>query len=218
VKDVLIFSWPVMLDKATLAAAKMVLGALIAPMGKYALASFAVIKDMEQLAFVPAIAFAQVITLLVSNAYGKKDWNGIKGTIRKVLFLTSLCVMAILILFSLFPVQIIQIFDTKGAFTSFAAVIFPLLSVLVFFDLLQLILAGALRGAGDVRTVMWVRLAVFVGYFIPVSYGISLLPLESVLLKFFLLYAAFYVGNGLMGIMYILRFRGDAWKSIAIER
>jgi len=218
VKDVLVFSWPVMLDKATLAAAKMFLGALIAPMGKYALASFAVIKDMEQLAFVPAIAFAQVITLLVSNAYGKKEWDTIKGTIRRVLFLTLLCVMSILIVFSLFPVQIIQVFDTKGAFTSFAAVIFPLLSVLVCFDLLQLILAGALRGAGDVRTVMWVRVAVFVCYFIPVSYGISLLPLESVLLKFFLLYASFYFGNGLMGIMYILRFRGDAWKSIAIKR
>lgn len=218
VRDVMVLSWPVMLDKATLAAAKMVLGALIAPMGKYALASFAVIKDIEQLAFVPAIAFAQVVTLLVSNAYGKHDWEGIKGTIKKILFLTSLCVGGILILFSLFPVTIIQIFDTKGAFTSFAAFIFPLISVLVFFDLLQLTLAGALRGSGDVRTVMLVRLGVFVCYFLPVAYGVSLLPLESVMLKFFLLYATFYVGNGLMGLFYILRFKGNAWKKIEFKR
>lgn len=218
VRDVLLLSWPVMLDKATLAAAKMVLGALIAPMGKYALASFAVIKDIEQLAFVPAIAFAQVITLLVSNAYGKQDWEGIKGTIKRILFLTSLFVGTLLVLFSLFPTTVIQIFDMKGSFTTFASILLPLVSILVFFDLLQLILAGALRGAGDVRTVMAVRAGVFLCYFLPVAYGVSLMPFENSMMKFFILYATFYLGNGLMGLLYIVRLRGNAWKKIKFKQ
>ena len=61
-----------MLDKAALAWAKMWLVVMIAPAGEYALASFSVLKDLEQFAFVPAIAFGQVITLLVSNDVGSR--------------------------------------------------------------------------------------------------------------------------------------------------
>jgi len=31
-------------------------------------------------------------------------------------------------------------------------------------------------------------------------------------LKFILLYGSFYIGNGLMSIVYIQRFRGHDWK------
>jgi Na+-driven multidrug efflux pump len=87
------------------------------------------------------------------------------------------------------------------------------LSVLVFFDLVQLILSGALRGAGDVKVVMWTRLAVCIGYFFPVSYFLTNLPIADPALKFLLIYGSFYVGNGLMSIVYINRLRGAKWKA-----
>jgi putative MATE family efflux protein len=96
-------SWPVMLDKATLAAAKMWLVKIIAPLGKSAIASFTIIKEMEQLAFVPAIAFAQVITYVISNDYSLQRWSGIKANIKKVLLLASLFVLVLLGLFSVYP-------------------------------------------------------------------------------------------------------------------
>ena len=205
-------SVPIILDKTVQAWSYIWLGVMIAPMGKYALASFGVIKDMERLAFVPAMAFAQVITLLVSNAYSKQDWQGIKSTIKKLVFLSSIMVFTILIIFSYNPTFYISFFDQKAKFTDFAASAFPILSVLVFFDLLQLILSGALRGAGNVNVVMLVRLMVLLLYFIPVSYIIAHWPMRSDLIKFILLYGSFYIGNGLMSIVYIWRFRGEAWK------
>lgn len=212
IKELFSLSWPVVIDKATLAAAYIWLGAMIAPMGTLALATFSVIKDLERFAILPAVAFAQVVTLLISNDYGERDWDGIKNNIKKIIFMTSLLVMSILVVFSLWPKYIIQFFDKNGDFTDLAATIFPVLSVLVFFDLLQLILSGALRGAANVKTVMVTRIVICMTCFMPASYILSSMHIEDIILKFILIYGSFYISNALMSIIYINRFRSDEWK------
>lgn len=216
IKEIFSISCPIMLDKGTLAAVPLWLGYLINPMGVYAIASYTVIKDLERLAILPAAAFAQVITFLVSNAYGTHDWEGIKSTIKKTIFLSSFFVFSILFIFSVWPEFFIQLFDHKDKFTTFAAKIFPVLSVLVFCDLLQLILAGAMRGAANVNMVMWVRVAICLFFFAPISWFFSRLPLENHSLKFLLVYSTFYLGSGLMSILYIYRFRGERWQHKSI--
>jgi Na+-driven multidrug efflux pump len=104
------------------------------------------------------------------------------------------------------------LFDRKDAFTDFAARAFPVISVLVFFDMLQLILAAALRGAANVRTVMLTRVCLGFGVFMPFSYILAQLPIANTLLKFILVYGSFYITNGIMSIVYIMRFKGHAWK------
>ncbi|MGB8468335.1 MAG: MATE family efflux transporter [Candidatus Babeliales bacterium] len=212
VKDIMYLSIPVVLDKALFAAAYIWLGTLINPMGKYVIASYQVIRDLERFAIQPAAAFAQVITYLVSNSFSVRDWQGIKSNIKKTVFLSSIMVCTILVICSLYSRTIIQLFDTKGKFTEFSATVFPVISILVFFDLLQLVLSGALRGAANVQVVFWTRLVVFAGYFLPVSIMVSWLPLSNQMFKFMLLYCLFYVGSGFMSLVYIYRFRGDAWK------
>ena len=205
--------WPIAIDKATLAFAYIWLIKMINGMGTCTTASFCAIKDLERFAFLPAIALAQVITFLVSNDHSVHNWVGIKSNIKKVLFLASIMVFSILALFSLYPKTLMRIFDKTGDFTDLTVQIFPILSVLVFFDLVQLILSGALRGAGDVKVVMWTRLVICVGYFFPISYYVSTLAITSVATKFLLIYGSFYIGNGLMSIVYINRLRGTKWKA-----
>ncbi len=218
VKHLITISWPVMLDKAILASAYVWLCKMLAPMGTCCVATFCVVKAMERFAFLPAIAFAQVITFLVSNDVGGHNWQGIKNNIKKVVFLASLMVFSILFIFALYSENIIYVFDKKGEFTQLAKIVFPLLSVLSFFDLLQLILAGALRGAGNVRTVMVVRMSVCICFFMPLSYFFSHLAIDNQALKFVLVYGSFYIGNGLMSIAYINRFRGEQWKTKSVEK
>jgi len=212
-KRIIALSWPIIIDKATIAAAYIWLGKMIAPMGKYALASYTVIKDLERFAFLPAVAFAQIITFLVSNDFGKQNWPAIAANIKKVVFLASLMVFGLLLMFSLCPSCIISFFDQKGTFTHFSAQIFPALSFFVFFDLLQLTLSAALRGAGDVRSVMWTRLTVCIVFFCPTTYLIAHhLPITSQAIKFLALYATFYIGSAIMSIMYVRQFRTGEWS------
>ncbi len=213
VKRLMFLSWPVILDKATMALAYIWLGAMIAPMGKYALASFTVIKDIERFAFLPAIAFAQIITFLASNDYGASNLDGIKTNIKKVIFLASIFVFALLLIFTINPKYFIQFFDKKDVFTEFSAKILPILNIFVFFDLIQLILSAALRGVGDVKIVMWTRLVLCLGCFFPVSYFISSLHITDQALKFLLIYGMFYVCNVFMTVVYINRFRSNMWNA-----
>lgn len=217
VKQLFGLSWPVVIDKGALAASYLWLGKCLAPMGTCVIASFAVIKDLERFGLLPAIAFAQVITFLVSNDLGKQDWNGIKVTLKKILLLSSIMTLSVLFFCSLFPTAVIRVFDIKGEFTDFAAYIFPFMSALAFFDVVQLILAGALRGAANVKMVMWTRLIVCGGVFMPLSYYFSQLPMTNQTLKFMLIYGSLYLGNAIMGAIYIKRFRNQEWIKQALR-
>ncbi len=202
----LAISMPIVIDKAIMAWAYIWLSKVLSCMGHHALANFAVIKLMECMVFLPATAFSQVITFLVSNDIGHQRWADIRANIGKVLLLASIMVAVLVAIVSCYPAQIVHMIDRNKEFAGLAQVVFPWLSVLIFFDLLQLILSGALRGACDVQTVMLTRLTVICCYFVPVSYSISRLPIASDPLKFFLIYGSFFIGNALMSIVYIKKF------------
>jgi multidrug resistance protein, MATE family len=205
-------SIPVIIDKCTIAFSYIWLSAMLAPMGKIGLAAFSIVKDFERVALLPAIALASVVTLIVSNDYGKRDWIGIKSNAKKIVLLGAFMVSVILIIIALFPHFFVQIFDKKGDFTDLAVAVIPVLSVLILFDVVQLILSGAMRGAYNVKTVMITRLVVIGVWFMPCSYFLSKINIESVAIKFILVYGSFYIGNLLMSIVYITRFRGESWK------
>lgn len=212
-KALLRLSWPVLLDKATMAFAYIWLCAMIKPLGAKGVAAFCVIKDMERFALIPAIAFAQVTTFLVSNDFGIENWQGIKSNIKKTIFLAFAVVFVILATFAYNATTIIQWFDRKHEFTNIAAHIFPYISIFAFFDVLQLVLSGALRGAANVKTVMYSRLVVCFLYFIPVSYWIAHWDIEDISLKLLLLFSSLYMGNALLSFVYIRRFRSEVWKN-----
>ncbi len=213
----LVISFPVVVDKVSIAFAYVWLGSCISRLGSTAGASFAMIKLMERIAFVPAIAFSQIITFLVSNDLGNDKWNDIHANIKKVVLLSSIMVGTILLIGSLFPYIIVRFYGCTQEICYLVAAVFPSLSILVMFDLLQLILSGALRGAGDVQTVMITRLIVIICYFIPMSYGIAMLPLQTVASKMLVTYAVFLIGNGLMTIVYLIRLNQNHWKKKNIK-
>lgn len=196
-------SLPVMIDKGIFAASALWLGKCIAPMGIVAIASFSVIKDLERFAFLPAIAFAQVTTLIISNLSLPKDYDYYIITTKRILLLSLLMVMGTLAFCSTFPHKIIHLFDIKGDFTDFSATVFPIISVFVIFDILQIILAAALRAQGKVKIVMVIRLAICFLFFGPITYFLSTNICEDYTLKFLLIYSSFYLSNAIMGLLYI---------------
>ena len=167
---------------------------------------------MKRFAFLPALAFAQVITFLVSNDLGRGAWNDIHANIKRVLIISMLMVGTILLIGSVWPSWFVTFFDKKGEFGHLVATIFPALSVLILIDLLQLILSAALRGAGDVQTVMITRMCVIGFYFIPATYVINRMTFDAMVTKMLVLYATFLLGNALMSMVYVYRLRQNHWK------
>ncbi|MBM3886324.1 MATE family efflux transporter [Candidatus Dependentiae bacterium] len=209
-------SWPIIIDKTSFALSYVWLAKMIAGMGTYAIATYDVVKNLERFAFLPAMALAQVVTFLVSNRLGSNDPDGASANIKKILFLTATSVGLCLLAMSLNASYLVSFFDPRGNFTAFAATVFPLISMFVIFDLIQVVLAGALRGAGDVQAVMWTRFLVTIFLFFPMAYGVNLLPIDNVVVKFSLLYSTYYISNGIMAFIFLHRALSHKWQKTKI--
>lgn len=209
-------SWPIIIDKTSLAASYIWLFMMLSPIGTSAITSFDAIKNLERFALLPAIAFAQIIVFLVSNRLGADDPEGAKSNIKRVLILASVMVAATLVIICSNAHYLISFFDPQGNFTHIAAPALILISTLVVFDFVQLVLAGALRGAGDVKTVMWVRFLFCLFFFVPLAFIVSKLPIENVSLKFALVYSTFYVNAAIMGFVFMKRILGTKWQRIKV--
>lgn len=209
-------SWPIIIDKTSFAMSYIWLAKMIAGMGTYAIATYDVVKNLERFAFVPAMAFAQIITFLVSNRLGSNDPDGASANIKKVLFMSMGAVGMCLFVMCWKATYFVSFFDPRGSFTAFAATVLPLISMFVVFDLIQVILAGALRGAGDVRSVMWTRFGVSIVVFGPAAYLVNLLPISNMIIKFSLLYSTYYLSTGAMAFFFLHRTLGHKWQKTKI--
>jgi len=207
-------SWPIVIDKTTITLSYIWLSKMISPQGKYAIVSFNAIRNIEFFAFIPVVAAAQVITFLVSNRLGANDIDGAIANIKKALLLMIITFIPIIIMLAFFSPYIIGVFDPKNKFTGFAVFTFFIINILAISDALQVVLAGALRGAGDVQAVMWVRFGLCFGFFAPIAYMLRSLKIESSSLKFTLIYSSFFFTTGLISYLYYRRLKGNFWKKI----
>jgi len=205
-------SWPIMIDKMAIASSYVWLSKMIAPLGKYAIATYDVVKNLERFAFLPVMASAVIITFLVSNRLGSGDLEGATANIKKTFLFTSGILLSAIMVLCINARYFVSYFDPQNQFTDFASAALPLVSMLVVFDFMQVFFAGALRGAGDVKVVMRNRVVACFGFFIPLSYGLSKLPIESQLVKFVLIYGSFYVTTGIIGVSYLYRIKSRAWQ------
>lgn len=208
VAQLLKLSWPVMLDKAALAICQIWLSKQISVVAlKHAdiaiRTSFIAIKDIERFAIIPALALAQIITFLVSNDYRLNNIAAIKTNVARVLLMALSFTGTILVVVSIFPSAFLKYIETDSAFITFVASCIPVVSMLVVFDLLQLIISAALRGASHVRLVMITRIAVSGLFFIPVSYFLAHSSFASAYLQFIAVYGTLYIANGITCAIYL---------------
>ncbi len=222
--NLIALSWPIMIDKASFALGHMWLNKMIGCTAKLCSTTVSttmydgltVLKTMENVGILPAVAFAQVITFLVSNDIKLKSFKYIKRNIKKVLLISCLLVGLLSLAFCLKPSFFLALLNKKNAYSQFIAYTLPFVTVLIMCDVFQLILSASLRGGSDVKTVMLTRLAAIFLFFIPLTYCINLLPIQNMLLKFMLLYSSSHLSYALMGSIYLLRLRSKRWTSIEV--
>lgn len=220
VKDLVQLSWPVMIDKASIALCPIWLTKMLAATAatttlatsSVLFDSYTVLRVMERVGILPALAFAQVITFLVSNDYKIHNFAAIRANIQKVLLISAILVGFFTFMFCMTPIFFLTILGKAKAFNVFIAYSLPYITILMFFDVLQLILSASLRGAADVQAVMWARMVVAGLFFIPLAYIIAMLSIDNLLVKFILLYGSVHISYAMMGLIYLIRFRSGAWK------
>lgn len=175
-------------------------------------AAFRVMLTIEQVSFMPAVGISIAASTLVGKALGEQDRHKARLTGNISACFGILWGIIIGSVFVFFPSIIV------GAFTDDAGVIKDLMSAMLYAGLdqpllaLVIILSGALRGAGDTRTIMAITVGRLWLAFVPLVYVFVVylgIGIKSV-------YIAEIFSLLIFDTIIYLRFRSEAWMNIKV--
>ena len=174
-------------------------------LGVIQLAAHQVVINISQLFFLMMQGLSFAVSILVSNAFGRKDLGSVREYARKGYFMTLGISATLSALLYCFRYQAAGIFTDSHEVSAMAVSLFFLLFAYQFGDGLQLCFANVLRGIQDVRPIMY---AAFVSYYliaIPSAYVLGF----KTSLGIHGIWLGFPIGLTLAGIFFYARYRSD---------
>ena len=177
-------------------------------LGVMELAAHQVVITISQLFFLMLQGLSFAISILVSGAFGKRDFAGIKEYVRKgyMMIISISVVLSVLLYVFRFPAA--GVFTDSPEVSGLAVSLFFILFAYQFGDGLQICFANVLRGLQDVKPIMY---AAFVSYYliaIPAAYFLAFkagLGLQGIWL-------GFPIGLTLAGVFFYSKYRSDMRK------
>lgn len=174
-------------------------------LGVIQLAAHQVVITISQLFFLMMQGLSFAVSILVSNAFGRKDLGSVREYARKGYFMTLGISATLSVLLYCFRYQAAGIFTDSPEVSAMAVSLFFLLFAYQFGDGLQLCFVNVLRGIQDVRPIMY---AAFVSYYliaIPSAYVLGF----KTSLGIHGIWLGFPIGLTLAGIFFYARYRSD---------
>lgn len=174
-------------------------------LGVIQLAAHQVVITISQLFFLMMQGLSFAVSILVSNAFGRKDLGSVREYARKGYFMTLGISATLSALLYCFRYQAAGIFTDSPEVSAMAVSLFFLLFAYQFGDGLQLCFANVLRGIQDVKPIMY---AAFVSYYliaIPSAYVLGF----KTSLSIHGIWLGFPIGLTLAGIFFYARYRSD---------
>lgn len=174
-------------------------------LGVIQLAAHQVVITISQLFFLMMQGLSFAVSILVSNAFGRKDLRSVREYARKGYFMTLGISATLSALLYCFRYQAAGIFTDSPDVSAMAVSLFFLLFAYQFGDGLQLCFANVLRGIQDVRPIMY---AAFVSYYLIAIPSAYLLGFKTSL-GIHGIWMGFPIGLTLAGIFFYARYRSD---------
>lgn len=174
-------------------------------LGVIQLAAHQVVITISQLFFLMMQGLSFAVSILVSNAFGRKDLGSVREYARKGYFMTLGISATLSVLLYCFRYQAAGIFTDSPEVSAMAVSLFFLLFAYQFGDGLQLCFANVLRGIQDVKPIMY---AAFVSYYLIAIPSAYLLGFKAGL-GIHGIWLGFPIGLTLAGIFFYARYRSD---------
>lgn len=183
-RQVVKMSWPVALQMSFETSAFSGCAVMCGWLGTIEMAAFQIVIIVGTLGFCIYYAMGTAVAVLVSNEAGKRDFQGMRRKAVAGYAVILTCCLFSSLFFGLGARHIMHIFTDDGAVLAAAVgVIIPMV-LYQLGDATQINFANALRGAGNVKPMMWIALVSYIFVGIPSSWIL-----------------AFPMGMGLYGIV-----------------
>jgi len=185
---------------------------IVASLGTVMIAAHKITITAESISFMPGWGFALAATTLVGQYLGAEDkYNAKKGGYTAAYMAVSM--MSVLgVVFFFFPEIFINIFTDDPEISKYAVICLKIVAIAQPFLAIAMVFAGALRGAGDTKTVLiatgltsWV-VRVGLGYILAIKMGYGLPGA----------WVAMVLDFGIRGIVFLLLFKKGSWQNIEV--
>jgi len=192
---------------------------MLGRLGDLELAASNIVLSIQTLSFQPMIGFHIGTVTLVGQAIGRGlPEDGVYST-TSALHITLAYMALIAVSFVFFPKPLLHLFKDKhltpaqfAEIMELGVVLMRFVAVFCFFDALNLIFSGAIKGAGDTRFIMWT-----VGM---LSFGVMIIPIY---IAVEIIHAGIYTAWTLvtvyacaLGLAFMWRYRKGNWKKMRI--
>ena len=190
---------------------------LIGRLGTSALAATNIAFNINTLAFMPMLGSGVAVSVLVGQYLGMNRPDLARKSTYTGLKITLVYMGIIAALYVLIPHTFVDAFSLRSQTSEMAAiaaltvVLLRFVALYSLFDGMSIIIASALKGAGDTRFVMLVNVALSALMVIPTYIVVmhlkgGIIPCWSI--------ATGYIMS--LGIIFLYRFRGGAWMSMRV--
>ncbi|HIA46741.1 MAG TPA: MATE family efflux transporter [Candidatus Hydrogenedentes bacterium] len=185
---------------------------IVGGFGTAQLAAHTAAINFMHLSFVPAIALNHAIAPIVGQWIGKKNIALAKARAYSATKVAMVIMVTVGINLAVFGKTLIRVFTDDPEIIDVGHVLLICAAVFALFDAVNIVISGALRGAGDTR---WMMIVMFIGAWfvsLPLAWFFSVtMGLEA---KGAWIGVTFYI-IGLSGV-FLHRFHGEKWRHINI--
>lgn len=192
---------------------------MLGRLGDLEMATSNIVLSIESLAFLPMVGFHIGNATLVGQAIGRGcPEDGVYAT-TSALHITLVYMTLLAVFFVFLPEPLLYLFKARyyspeqyAEIMNLGVVLMRFVAVFCFFDALNLIYSGAIKGAGDTRFIMWTVAALSLGgMIIPVYLAIEVMG-AGIYTAWTL--ASFYACA--LGVAFMLRYRQGKWKKMRV--
>jgi MATE family, multidrug efflux pump len=192
---------------------------MLGRLGDLELAASNIVLSIETLAFLPMVGFHVGNATMVGQAIGREQPEGGVEATTSALHITLAYMMPLAAAFIFVPEPLLALFRTQGQspdqyrnIMELGVILMRFVAVFCFFDALNLIYSGAIKGAGDTRFIMWTIGALCLGVMIlPVYVAVEVMGAGIYTVwTIATLYAC------ALGLSFMLRYRQGKWKGMRV--
>lgn len=185
---------------------------LILSLGTADVAAMNVAFNIMNFSLLPAFAFGVAATTLVGQNLGADNVPRAEASARQALKSGLLWMCAMGGVFIIFREQLVQLYTTESDVVHLGGMLLIMIALMQPFQSVAVILASALRGAGDTRATMLITmfstwgLRVGAGYFFGIALGLGL----------FGIWLGWCSDFFVRAVLVWLRFRTGKWKTVRV--
>lgn len=167
--------WPIAFQQGIEAATFCITTIMVGWLGGLELAAHQVAVAISTVSFTIYLGLGAAVAIRASFYKGMNEWKQVRQvTLSGVsLAFTVSCIASLLLMWSCNSIG--SLFTTDGQVIEIVALLIPILIAYQFGDSIQIVLANALRGLSDVKSIMWVSLISYFVIALPSGYSIAFL-------------------------------------------